>query len=157
SLKSDYRVAMTGTPVENRLSELWSIMEFLNPKLLGSASDFRTRFAAPIERYHDEGKAQLLKRLTAPFIFRRLKTDKTIIKDLPEKIEMKIFCNLTKEQASLYQAVVEEMLEKIEESEGIERKGLVLATMMKLKQICNHPAHFLQDRSSLPDRSGKLA
>jgi len=88
---------------------------------------------------------------------RRLKTDKSIIRDLPDKIEIKTFCNLTREQASLYQAVVDEMLEKIEQSEGIERKGLVLATMMKLKQVCNHPVHLIQDGSSLEGRSGKLA
>ena len=157
SFKSPHRVALTGTPVENRLSELWSIMQFLNPGLLGSAKDFHTRFSTPIERYRDEERASLLKRVTGPFILRRLKTDKSIIKDLPDKIEMKTFCNLTREQASLYQAVVEEMMEKIESSEGIERKGLVLATLMKLKQVCNHPAHMLQDGSSLTGRSGKLA
>jgi SNF2 family DNA or RNA helicase len=157
SFKAGRRVALTGTPVENRLSELWSIMEFLNPGLLGSASDFRTRFSVPIERYRDEEKAGLLKRLTRPFILRRLKTDKSIIRDLPDKIEMKTFCNLTKEQASLYQAVVVEMLKKIEKSEGIERKGLVLSTLMRLKQVCNHPVHFLKDDSSLDGRSGKLA
>lgn len=151
------RIALTGTPVENRLSELWSIMEFLNPGLLGRASDFRTRFANPIERYRDAERAARLKRLTEPFILRRLKTDRTIIRDLPEKFEIKVYCNLTREQATLYQAVVDEMLEKVEASDGIERKGLVLATIMKLKQVCNHPAHLLQDRSPLADRSGKLA
>jgi SNF2-related domain/SNF2 Helicase protein/Helicase conserved C-terminal domain len=157
SFKAGHRVALTGTPVENRLSELWSIMEFLNPGLLGSAADFRTRFATPIERYRDENQATLLKRVTGAFVLRRLKTDKSIIKDLPDKIEMKTFCNLTPEQASLYQAVVDEMLEKVEASEGIKRKGLVLATLLRLKQVCNHPAHLLQDGSSLDARSGKLA
>lgn len=157
SFKTSRRVALTGTPVENRLSELWSIMQFLNPGLLGSASDFHTRFAAPIERYRDEEKAALLKRLTGPFILRRLKTDKSIIRDLPDKIEMKTFCNLTKEQASLYQAVVEEMMEKVEQSEDMARRGAVLSGLMKLKQVCNHPAHLLQDGSSLENRSGKLA
>jgi SNF2 family DNA or RNA helicase len=157
SFKAGHRVALTGTPVENRLSELWSIMEFLNPGLLGSAADFRTRFATPIERYRDENQATLLKRVTGAFVLRRLKTDKSIIKDLPDKIEMKTFCNLTPEQASLYQAVVDEMLEKVEASEGIKPKGLVLATLLRLKQVCNHPAHLLQDGSSLDARSGKLA
>ncbi len=157
SFKTSRRVALTGTPVENRLSELWSIMQFLNPGLLGSASDFHTRFAAPIERYRDEEKAALLKRLTGPFVLRRLKTDKSIIRDLPDKIEMKTFCNLTKEQASLYQAVVEEMMEKVEQSEDMARRGAVLSGLMKLKQVCNHPAHLLQDGSSLENRSGKLA
>lgn len=155
-LQADYRVALTGTPVENRLSELWSIMEFLNPGYLGSANDFRGRFAVPIERYRNAERAQALKNLIQPFVLRRLKTDATIIQDLPAKNEMKVFCNLTAEQASLYEAVVKEMLEKIAKSEGIERKGLVLATLMKLKQVCNHPTHFLKDGSVLQDRSGKL-
>jgi SNF2 family DNA or RNA helicase len=155
-LKAEYRVALTGTPVENRLSELWSIMDFLNPGYLNSANDFRSRYAVPIERYRNQERAQALKSLIQPFILRRLKTDASIIKDLPEKNEMKVFCNLTSEQASLYEAVVKEMMEKIEASEGIERKGLVLATLTKLKQVCNHPAHFLKDGSTVQDRSGKL-
>lgn len=110
----------------------------------------------PIERYRDEDSASRLRRITRPFVLRRLKTDKSIIKDLPDKIEMKVFCDLTREQASLYQAVVDDMLEKIDAQEGIARKGLVLATMLRLKQVCNHPAHFLGDRSSLGARSGKL-
>ena len=157
SVPAERRVALTGTPVENRLSDLWSIMDFLNPGLLGDARDFRSRFALPVERFGDEDAASRLKRLTGPFILRRLKTDRAIIADLPDKVEMKVFCNLTREQATLYQAVVDDMLERIEESEGIERKGLVLATMMKLKQVCNHPAQMLGDRSPLPGRSGKLA
>jgi len=156
SLPAARRVAMTGTPVENRLAELWSISEFLNPGLLGSQRAFRERFAHPIERFHDEDRARQLKEVTGPFILRRLKTDRGIIRDLPAKNEFKVFCNLTREQASLYQAVVDDMIEKVEASEGIERKGLVLATMMKLKQVCNHPAQLLQDRSGLAGRSGKL-
>jgi hypothetical protein len=156
-LAAPSRVALTGTPVENRLAELWSISEFLNPGLLGSQRAFRTRFAIPIERYHDEDSARQLKQITGPFILRRLKTDRGIIRDLPAKQEIKVFCNLTREQASLYQAVVDEMVEKVENSEGIKRKGLVLATMVKLKQVCNHPAQLLQDRSALRGRSGKLA
>ena len=156
SIPAERRIALTGTPVENRLSELWSIMEFLNPGILGSERSFRERFADPIERGGDEGAASKLRRVTAPFILRRLKTDRTIIADLPEKLEMKEFCTLTREQATLYQAVVDDMLARIDESEGMERRGLVLATMMKLKQVCNHPAHFLADGSSLSGRSGKL-
>jgi non-specific serine/threonine protein kinase len=156
AFRAAQRVALTGTPVENRLSDLWSIMEFLNPGLLGGAADFRTRFAIPIEKYRDESKAAQLRRVTQPFVLRRLKTDATIISDLPDKIEMKVYCNLTREQASLYQAVVDEMLAHIESSAGIARKGLVLATLMKLKQVCNHPAAMLQDRSALDGRSGKL-
>jgi SNF2-related domain/SNF2 Helicase protein/Helicase conserved C-terminal domain len=157
SIPASRRIAMTGTPVENRLGELWSIMEFLNPGLLGTQKRFRERFAIPIERNGDEVAAERLRRVTAPFVLRRLKTDGSIIADLPEKLEMKEYCNLTREQATLYQAVVEDMLARIDDSEGIERRGLVLATMMKLKQVCNHPAHFLADGSSLPGRSGKLA
>lgn len=156
AIPAENRIAMTGTPVENRLSELWSIMQFLNPGLLGSEKGFRERFAIPIEREGDDEAAEQLRRITGPFVLRRLKTDRTIIADLPDKLEMKEFCTLTREQASLYQAVVDDMLARIAESEGIERRGLVLATMMKLKQVCNHPAQFLADGSSLPGRSGKL-
>jgi len=155
-LNASYRVALTGTPVENRLSELWSIMDFLNPGYLKSVQDFHRNFIIPIEKYRNPTRAETLKRLIQPFVLRRTKTDPTIIKDLPEKMEMKVFCNLSQEQATLYEAVVKEMLEKIEGSEGIERKGLVLSTLLKLKQVCNHPAHFLQDGSKLPGRSGKL-
>ena len=150
------RVALTGTPVENHLTELWSIMEFANPGLLGPREAFRARYAVPIEAHGDEAAATALKRATGPFILRRLKTDKDIISDLPEKQEIKVFCNLTTEQASLYQATVEDMLARIAESEGTQRRGLVLATMAKLKQVCNHPAHLLKDGSRLPGRSGKL-
>jgi SNF2 family DNA or RNA helicase len=156
AIPAEHRIAMTGTPVENRLSELWSIMQFLNPGLLGSEKGFRERFAIPIERDGDDEVAEKLRRITGPFVLRRLKTDRSIIADLPDKLEMKEFCTLTREQASLYQAVVDDMLARIDEAEGIERRGLVLATMMKLKQVCNHPAHFLADGSSLPGRSGKL-
>jgi SNF2 family DNA or RNA helicase len=151
------RIALTGTPVENRLSELWSIFEFLNPGLLGGATEFRKVFARPIERYRDEDAAARLKRATSPFILRRLKTDRTVISDLPDKLEMKVYCNLTREQATLYQAVVDEMLEKIASAVEMSRPGLILSTMMKLKQVCNHPAQMLADRSAIPGRSGKLA
>jgi SNF2 family DNA or RNA helicase len=152
------RIALTGTPVENRLSELWSIMEFTNPGLLGPAERFRERFAVPIERSGSEDAARTLKRLTQPFVLRRLKTDRAIISDLPDKQEMKVWCNLTPEQASLYAATVADMLSRIEDAEDeISRRGLVLATMSKLKQVCNHPAHLLGDGSRLPGRSGKLA
>ena len=157
AIPAERRIAMTGTPVENRLSELWSIMQFLNPGLLGSEKGFRERFAIPIERDGNDEAAAQLRRITGPFVLRRLKTDRSIIADLPDKLEMKEFCTLTREQASLYQAVVDDMLARIDEADGMERRGLVLATMMKLKQVCNHPAHFLADGSSLPGRSGKLA
>ena len=156
-LPADYRLALTGTPVENRLSELWSIMEFLNPGYLGSRQKFRKRFALPIERYRDEETAKRLKSLIGPFVLRRVKTDPRVIQDLPEKMEMKVYCNLTPEQATLYEAVVRDSLRQIEESEGIQRRGVVLSTLLKLKQVCNHPAQFLGDGSALPGRSGKLA
>ncbi len=155
-IRAPRRIALTGTPVENRLAELWSIMEVLNPGFLGSANTFHQRFAVPIERYGDDDAAGRLRRATAPFILRRLKSDRAIISDLPEKLEMTEYCTLTREQATLYQAVVDEMLERIESSEGIERRGLVLATMLRLKQVCNHPAQMLADGSAVPGRSGKV-
>jgi SNF2 family DNA or RNA helicase len=156
-LGADYRIALTGTPVENHVGDLWSILEFLNPGFLGTRAEFRRRFFVPIQASRDPDATDRLKRLTGPFVLRRLKTDKSIIADLPDKLEMKVFCNLTREQASLYAAVVEEASRVLDESEGIERKGQILATLMKLKQVCNHPAQFLGDNSPLPDRSGKLA
>nr|WP_246422521.1 DEAD/DEAH box helicase [Nocardiopsis mwathae] len=155
------RVALTGTPVENRLGELWSIMEFANPGLLGSREGFEKRTASAIERAPsgEEGEKAVLRlrRATAPFVLRRVKTDTSIIADLPEKQEMKTWCTLTAEQASLYKAAVDEMLKTVDEATGIRRKGLVLATMTRLKQVCNHPAHLLGDGSRLQGRSGKLA
>lgn len=155
-LRASRRVALTGTPVENRLSELWSVMQVLNPGLLGTLSSFKERFAAPIEREHDPEATALLRRITGPFLLRRLKTDRSIIDDLPDKIEQTEHCPLTREQATLYQAVVDELLEAAENAEGISRRGLVLAGIAKLKQVCNHPAHFLRDGSALAQRSGKL-
>ena len=157
SLRCDYRVALTGTPVENNVGDLWSVMEFLNPGFLGTQQNFKQRFFLPIQNARDQQAVDQLKQITGPFILRRLKTDKSIISDLPEKLEMKVFCNLTKEQASLYAAVLRNMEEKIKESEGIARKGIILGTLSKLKQVCNHPAQFLGDRSRVEGRSGKLA
>jgi SNF2 family DNA or RNA helicase len=156
SLESDYRIALTGTPVENNVGDLWSIMEFLNPGFLGTQAHFKRAFFVPIQANRDQEVAERLKRLTAPFILRRLKTDKSIIADLPEKLEMKLFCTLTKEQASLYAAVVRDMSRTLEEAEGIHRRGMILATLTKLKQVCNHPAQFLGDNSAIAGRSGKL-
>jgi SNF2-related domain/SNF2 Helicase protein/Helicase conserved C-terminal domain len=156
-LQGDRRVALTGTPVENRLSELWSIMHVLNPGLLGPRRAFRERFAVPIERDRDPEATALLRRVTGPFILRRLKSDRSIITDLPDKIETVDRCPLTSEQVTLYQAVVDDLLARADESEGIERRGIVLAGLLKLKQVCNHPAHFLADGSPLRGRSGKLA
>jgi len=155
-LRSDRRIALTGTPVENRLSELWSIMHILNPGLLGSATAFRQRYAIPIERDHDEEATEDLLRLTRPFILRRLKSDRSIISDLPDKIETTDHCPLTREQATLYRAVVDDMIADAERADGMKRRGLVLSGLMRLKQICNHPAHYLGDGSPLAGRSGKL-
>ncbi len=157
SLKSDYRISLTGTPVENTVGDLWSIMEFLNPGLLGTQAGFKRKFFIPIQAGHDPEAASRLKQITAPFILRRLKTDKSIIADLPEKLEMKVFCTLTREQATLYKAVLKEVDESLDSSSGIMRKGIILATLSKLKQICNHPLQFLNDNSSIQGRSGKLA
>jgi len=156
ALKADFRLALTGTPVENHVGDLWSVIEFLNPGFLGNQAEFKRTFFIPIQAGRDPEAMERLKRLTGPFILRRLKTDKSIISDLPEKMEMKVFCTLTKEQASLYEAVVKETMSSLKSAEGIQRKGLVLATLSKLKQVCNHPAQFLGDNSSIPGRSGKL-
>jgi SNF2 family DNA or RNA helicase len=155
-LQGNFRMALTGTPVENRLSELWSIMQFLNPGYLGGLTEFHNRFAVPIETFHDTRAAETLRRLAQPFILRRLKSDPKIISDLPEKMEMKVFCTLTPEQATLYRAVVKDMMEKIEAAGGMSRRGLVLTALTKLKQVLNHPAQLLKDGSALENRSGKL-
>jgi SNF2 family DNA or RNA helicase len=157
ALAADYRVALTGTPVENHVGDLWSIWQFLNPGFLGSQADFRRRFFVPIHVQHDAEAATGLKRLTGPFLLRRLKTDRAVVADLPDKLEMKVFCNLTREQATLYAAVVGELDRGLTDAEGIQRKGMILGALSKLKQVCNHPAHFLGDNSALPGRSGKLA
>ena len=157
-LQANHRLALTGTPVENRLLDLWSIFNFLNPGYLGKQTQFRKAFEIPIQKDSDRIRALTLKKLVEPFILRRVKTDKSIIKDLPDKVEQKVYCNLTPEQASLYEAVVKDVEQQIEEKEGIERKGLILSTLMKLKQICNHPRQFLQDESEFtPHRSHKLS
>ena len=156
SLEADYRIALTGTPVENHVGDLWALMDFLNPGLLGSRSSFDRRFLNPIRRSGDAEAAARLKRLTAPFILRRLKSDKAIISDLPDKIEMKTYCTLTKEQATLYAAVLADLEERLSRTEGMDRRGLVLATLLRLKQVCNHPAQFAADGSGLEGRSGKL-
>ncbi len=160
-LEASNRMALTGTPVENRLAELWSIMQFLNPGFLGSQKGFRESFALPIERYQDPDATRRLRNLVDPFILRRLKSDPTIIQDLPEKLEMKVTCTLTEEQATLYQAVVAESLERMADAEEageskFSRQGAVLRALLRLKQICNHPAQYLSDGSPLPRRSGKL-
>jgi len=139
-IEASFRIALTGTPVENRLQELWSILEFLNPGYLGPRNFFQRRFAIPIEKYGDRESLQTLRSLVRPFILRRLKTDKEIIQDLPEKQEMTVFCSLAAGQAALYQKVVEESIANLESAEGIQRRGMILALLVKLKQLCNHPA-----------------
>ncbi|HZT97860.1 MAG TPA: DEAD/DEAH box helicase [Chloroflexota bacterium] len=155
-ITSGFRVALTGTPIENRLAELWSIMDFLNPDYLGPQASFQHRFAVPIERGGDSAMARQLRRLVAPFILRRLKTDPTVIADLPEKMEMKVYCSMAPKQADLYEATVDEMLRKIDSADGIQRRGLVLATLTRLKQICNHPGHVLGEEQLQAAQSGKL-
>lgn len=156
-LESDFRIALTGTPVENRLSELWSIMDFLNPGYLGPKNFFQRRFATPIERYGDTDSLRTLRGLVQPFILRRLKTDRTIIQDLPEKQEMTVFCGLSAEQARLYQKAVDEALADIDKADGVKRRGMILGLLVKLKQICNHPAQYLKQASlGKQRRSAKL-
>jgi SNF2 family DNA or RNA helicase len=154
--KARNRVALTGTPVENHLTELWSVLEFLNPGYLGGHEQFRQQFTVPIERYNDDEQAAELRRLVQPFLLRRLKSDPTIISDLPEKNEMVVYCSLTQEQAALYEKTVQDALDMLDRADGIQRRGLVLSLLTKLKQVCNHPAHYLKQAEPLAGRSGKL-
>ena len=158
SIKAGRRIALTGTPVENRLLDLWSLFNVVNPGFLGHVSEFKKSFERPIMRDGDPAVLGQLKKMVRPFILRRLKTDKTIINDLPEKVEQNALCSLTAEQATLYESVVREVESAMKDAEGIARQGLMLSTLTKLKQICNHPAQFLQDDSEFtPERSHKLA
>ncbi|KGP74876.1 helicase SNF2 [Desulfosporosinus sp. Tol-M] len=154
-LKAAYKLAMTGTPIENRLADLWSLFDFLNKGLLGSAKEF-TNFTSKLQEKQD-GYARL-KRVVSPFILRRLKTDKTVISDLPDKIEMKTYATLSKKQTVLYNKIVQELKTKLEATgDGIQRKGLVLSTLMRLKQICNHPDQFMGQHDYAEAESGKYA
>ncbi|MDJ0625624.1 MAG: DEAD/DEAH box helicase [Candidatus Caenarcaniphilales bacterium] len=155
SLKSQSKIAMTGTPVENRLTEYWSIFDFANPGYLGNLTHFKEHYALPIEVNREKEKIESFKKITSPFILRRLKTDKKILSDLPDKVETEEYCSLTKEQSSLYQSILDDCMNKIEESEGIERKGLILKLITSLKQVCNHPAHFLKQEFADVKSSGK--
>ena len=162
TIDAGHRLALTGTPVENRLAELWSIMDAVNPGLLGTVTAFRDRYAVPIERHGRSDVAKRLQTAVRPFLLRRVKTDPAVVDDLPDKIETVERCPLTAEQASLYQVVVDEMTETLHDMEtagkqGIERRGRVLAALTKLKQVCDHPALLLHDGSALGRRSGKLA
>jgi non-specific serine/threonine protein kinase len=153
-LEADARIVLTGTPVENRLSDLWSLFDFLCPGLLGSAAKFKKFVKALEEREHD--RYAPLRNLVRPYILRRLKTDRTVIRDLPEKTEMKAFCGLSRKQAALYAGSVEELAHALEGLDGIKRRGLVLAYLMRFKQICNHPSQFLGDGGYEPPDSGKF-
>ncbi len=155
-LRAAQKLALTGTPVENRLSELWAILDACNPGLLGSQTKFREQYAGPIERSNDAEAAQRLRTLTQPFVLRRTKADRRLLPDLPDKIEQIAYAQLTKEQAMLYQRVVDQLLVDAKETEGMQRRGRVLSALTRLKQICNHPAHALKDGSRLAGRSGKL-
>jgi SNF2 family DNA or RNA helicase len=153
-LKAEARIALTGTPIENRLSDLWSLFDFLSPGLLGSSGKFKA-FVKGLESRGHEGYAPL-RNLVRPYILRRLKTDKTIISDLPEKIEMKAYCGLSKKQAALYSRSVNELKEALKGMDGIKRRGLVLSYLLRFKQICNHPSQLLGDGAYEPGHSGKF-
>ena len=157
SIKSRHRVALTGTPVENRLTELWSIMEFCLPGFLGPQAEFRRRFAIPIERHRDERRGDRLKQLVGPFVLRRLKTDDGVADDLPPLVENRQHVPLTPEQARLYDTVVQDMLRQVDEATGMRRRGLVLSGLVRLKQICNHPAHYLRETDSAPNPDERLS
>jgi non-specific serine/threonine protein kinase len=155
SLKADARISLTGTPVENRLGDLWSLFDFINPGLLGSAKEF-TDFAKRLAKAPHASYGPL-RDLVRPYILRRLKTDKSVIADLPDKTELKAFCPLTRAQAALYQQAVKELATRLEEASGIQRKGLVLSYLMRFKQVCNHPSQWLHDGSWSEADSGKWA
>lgn len=153
-----HRIAMTGTPIENRLSELWSIFEFINPGYLGSEREFNQRFVASIERDKDEEARQSVQRLIRPFLLRRVKNDPAIQLDLPDKIEQKVFVSLTAEQSSLYENYIQDMFPRLERFTVMERRGHILAALTRLKQLCNHPALMLKEGAAAPwqQRSNKV-
>lgn len=151
------RIALTGTPVENRLADLWSVMDLVNPGFLGQADHFRRAVAVPIERHRDEAAITRLRTLISPVMLRRSKADKSLVPELPPKIEATAWATLTREQASLYRAVTDRLLERLPNLSGMDRRGAIVAAITRLKQICNHPAHYLGDGSRLDGRSGKLA
>ncbi len=154
-LRGTHRLALTGTPVENKLSDLWSLFDFVSPGLLGSAKQFESFMKHTDAQGHAPYAA--LRHLTQPYILRRLKTDKSIISDLPDKTELKAYCSLTKAQAALYTQAVRKMAEEIENTDSIQRKGLILSYLMRFKQICNHPAQWLKDKDFAASKSGKFA
>ena len=156
AIKADMKVAMTGTPVENRLSELWSIFDFINKGYLGSLVDFGKNYSIPIERFKELTRAQKLKKAISPFMLRRLKTDKTIISDLPEKIVLDDYCYLTKPQVALYERILKESMENIAKSDSkMNRRGAIFKLITNLKQVCNHPYHYLKYGDMSANASGK--
>jgi SNF2 family DNA or RNA helicase len=154
-LRADVRIALTGTPIENRLGDLWSIFDFINPGLLGSSKHFSAFVKRLADRPHNPFGP--LRDLVRPYILRRLKTDKSIIADLPDKTEVKTFCPLSRKQAALYQQAVQDLASQLEDVDGIKRRGIVLSFLMRLKQICNHPSQWLGDSAWAEEDSGKLA
>ncbi|MGF1429282.1 SNF2-related protein [Kitasatospora sp. LaBMicrA B282] len=157
SIPADHRIALTGTPVENRLTDLHAILDFANPGLLGSAAAFKERYAIPVEQHANPERMAELRRRTSPFILRRRKEDPAVALALPAKQEMTVWCTLTAEQAGLYQAVVADLLHRLRGIKGVQRRGAVLGAIGRLKQVCNHPAQLLHDGSAVAGRSGKLA
>lgn len=155
-LKSDVKVAMTGTPVENRLTELWSIFDFINKGYLGSLKEFQKSYAIPIERFKENSRASKLRMSISPFVLRRLKTDKHVISDLPEKMVLNEYCYLSKVQAVLYEKTLNEMMTKISGFTGINRRGNIFKLITALKQICNHPYQFLKTGEMNKEMSGKM-
>jgi len=154
-LTAPVRIALTGTPVENSLGDLWSLFDFLDPGLLGGARDF-TRYTKKLAQSTEPGAFAPLRQLVRPYILRRLKSDRSVIADLPDKTEMRALCGLTKRQAVLYEQAVHELADKLATAEGIERRGVVLATLIRLKQLCNHPAQWLGGGDYNPAESGKF-
>jgi len=155
ALKAQSRIALTGTPVENHLGDLWSIFDVINPGLLGTARQF-SRYAKGLSE-RELNPYGPLRELVRPYILRRMKTDRSIIADLPDKTEVKAYCNLSRRQAALYAQAVEDLAESLEDADGIQRKGVVLATLTRLKQICNHPSQWLGDQAWGEEDSGKWA
>ena len=155
SLKAEFKIAMTGTPVENRLTELWSIFDFINKGYLGGLREFQKRYAVPIEKFKQTNRAEKLKLSISPFVLRRLKTDKSVISDLPEKVVLDEYCYLSKTQAALYESTLNSIMGQIAEAQGINRRGMIFKLITALKQICNHPFQYKKSGEMTKDVSGK--
>ncbi len=155
SIKGDYKIAMTGTPVENRLMDYWSITDFTMKNLLGNKTAFKQDFAIPIEKFNNQKRLEAFRKITAPFILRRMKTDKKIISDLPDKISTDQWVQLSKDQTALYQGLVDTMENMVTHADGINRKGIIFKLIIGFKQICNHPSLYLKKNSANPELSGK--